>query len=74
MLLPTNEKTGGCMAETQKRTLLTMAEVVELTSLSQSTVRRLVKAGILPVPIRLGPTGRSIRLKLSDIQQYLNNI
>lgn len=62
------------MAETQKRTLLTMAEVVELTSLSQSTVRRLVKAGILPVPIRLGPTGRSIRLKLSDIQQYLNNI
>ncbi|MFM4745553.1 helix-turn-helix transcriptional regulator [Aeromonas dhakensis] len=51
-----------------------MAEVFELTSLSQSTVRRLVKAGILPVPIRLGPTGRSIRFKLSDIQQYLNNI
>lgn len=62
------------MAETQNRTLLTMAEVAELTSLSQSTVRRLVKAVILPVPIRLGPTGRSIRFKLSDIQQYLNNI
>ena len=62
------------MAETQNRTLLTMAEVAELTSLSQSTVRRLVKSGILPVPIRLGPTGRSIRFKLSDIQQYLNNI
>ncbi|HGK7311911.1 TPA: helix-turn-helix domain-containing protein [Aeromonas hydrophila subsp. hydrophila] len=62
------------MAETQNRTLLTMAEVAELTSLSQSTVRRLVKAGILPAPIRLGPTGRSIRFKLSDIQQYLNNI
>ena len=62
------------MAETQRRTLLAMAEVVELTSLSQSTVRHLVKARILPVPIRLGPTGRSIRFKLSDIQQYLNNI
>ncbi|WP_324016296.1 helix-turn-helix transcriptional regulator [Aeromonas hydrophila] len=74
MLLPTHEKPGGCMAETQNRTLLTMAEVAELTSLSQSTVRRLVKAGILPAPIRLGPTGRSIRFKLSDIQQYLNNI
>ena len=62
------------MAETQNRTLLTMAEVTELTSLSQSTVRRLVKSGILSAPIRLGPTGRSIRFKLSDIQQYLNNI
>ncbi|WP_350235211.1 helix-turn-helix transcriptional regulator [Aeromonas caviae] len=51
-----------------------MAEVAELISLSQSTVRRFVKSGILPVPIRLGPTGRSIRFKLSDIQQYLNNI
>ena len=62
------------MAETQNRTLLTMAEVTELTSLSQSTVRRLVNSGILPAPIRLGPTGRSIRFKLSDIQRYLNNI
>ena len=62
------------MAETQNRTLLTMAEVTELTSLSQSTVRRLVKSGILPAPIRLGPTGSSIRFKLSDIQRYLNNI
>ena len=62
------------MAETKNRTLLTMAEVAELISLSQSTVRRLVKAGILPAPIRLGPTGRSIRFKLSDIQLYLKNI
>mgnify|MGYP003436499616 CR=1 FL=1 len=62
------------MAETKNRTLLTMAEVAELISLSQSTVRRFVKSGILPVLIRLGPTGRSIRFKLSDIQQYLNNI
>ena len=62
------------MAETKNSTLLTMAEVAELISLSQSTVRRFVKSGILPVPIRLGPTGRSIRFKLSDIQQYLNNI
>lgn len=62
------------MAETKNRTLLTMAEVAELTSLSQSTVRHLVKLGILPVPIRLGSAGRSIRFKLSDIQQYLNKI
>ena len=62
------------MAETKNRTLLTMAEVAELISLSQSTVRRFVKSGILPVPIRLGPTGRSIRFKLSDIQLYLKNI
>ena len=62
------------MAETKNSTLLTMAEVAELTSLSQSTVRRLVKSGVLPAPTRLGPTGRSIRFKLSDIQRYLNNI
>ncbi|MGY3855129.1 helix-turn-helix transcriptional regulator [Aeromonas aquatilis] len=74
MLLPTHETSGGCMAETKNRALLTMTEVAELTSLSQSTVRRLVKSGNLPAPIRLGPTGRSIRFKLSDIQQYLNNI
>ena len=62
------------MAETQKEKLITMAEVVELTALSQSTIRRVMKSGRLPKPIRLSPTRRSIRFKLSDIQQYLNNI
>jgi excisionase family DNA binding protein len=74
MFLPTHETSGGCMAETQKEKLITMAEVVELTALSQSTIRRLMKSGRLPKPIRLSPTRRSIRFKLSDIQQYLNNI
>ncbi|WP_423250440.1 helix-turn-helix transcriptional regulator [Aeromonas caviae] len=74
MLLPTHEISGGCMAETQKEKLITIAEVVELTALSPSTIRRLVKTGNLPAPIRLGPTGRSIRFKLSDIQLYLKNI
>ncbi|GJA34637.1 hypothetical protein KAM342_42780 [Aeromonas caviae] len=62
------------MAETPKEKLITIAEVVELTALSPSTIRRLVKTGNLPAPIRLGPTGRSIRFKLSDIQLYLKNI
>ena len=62
------------MAETPKEKLITIAEVVELTALSPSTIRRLVKTGNLPAPIRLGLTGRSIRFKLSDIQLYLKNI
>ncbi|WP_368198577.1 helix-turn-helix transcriptional regulator [Aeromonas sp. R7-4] len=74
MLLPTHEISGGCMAETPKEKLIKIAEVVELTALSPSTIRRLVKTGNLPAPIRLGPTGRSIRFKLSDIQLYLKNI
>ncbi len=62
------------MAETKNETLLTMAEVAQLTSLSQSTIRRLVASGQLPAPIRISPTGRSVRFKLSEIQQYLNNL
>ncbi|WP_409010882.1 helix-turn-helix transcriptional regulator [Aeromonas veronii] len=74
MLLPTHETSGGCMAETPQEKLITVAEVVELTALSPSTIRRLVKSGNIPAPIRLGPTGRSIRFRLSDIQLYLKNI
>ncbi|MGE6179628.1 helix-turn-helix transcriptional regulator [Aeromonas salmonicida] len=62
------------MAETPQEKLITVAEVVELTALSPSTIRRLVKSGNIPAPIRLGPTERSIRFKLSDIQLYLKNI
>ncbi len=62
------------MAETPKEKLIAIAEVVELTALSPSTIRRLVKSGNLPSPIRLGPTGRSVRFKLSDIPLYLNNM
>ncbi|WP_362785135.1 helix-turn-helix transcriptional regulator [Aeromonas veronii] len=62
------------MAETPQEKLITVAEVVELTALSPSTIRRLVKSGNIPAPIRLGPTGRSIRFRLPDIQLYLKNI
>ena len=49
--------------------LLMMAVVKELTGLSEPTIRRRVKDGTFPAPIRLSP--RCIRWRASTLQNWL---
>lgn len=62
------------MAETENEKLLTLVEVATMTSLSQSTIRRLINTGKFPAPLRLGQTGRAIRFRPAEIRHYLNNL
>lgn len=64
------------MVGTMKRTLvkpedvyLTVAEVAELDSCSEKTVRRAIDAGRLEV-VRIGSTGRSIRISKAAHAAY----
>ncbi len=62
------------MAETKNETLLTMAEVAQLTSLLSP------RSGVwLPLvnyqhQSESAPPGAPLEFKLSEIQQYLNNL
>ena len=49
--------------------LLIMAVVKELTGLSEPTIRRRVKAGTFPAPVRL--SARCIRWKAATLQNWL---
>ena len=49
--------------------LLIMAVVKELTGLSEPTIRRRVKAGTFPAPVRL--SARCVRWKAETLQNWL---
>lgn len=49
--------------------LLIMSVVKELTGLSEPTIRRRVKAGTFPAPVRL--SARCIRWKAATLQNWL---
>ena len=49
--------------------LLIMAVVKELTGMSEPTIRRRVKAGTFPAPVRL--SARCIRWKAETLQNWL---
>ena len=51
--------------------LLTRPEVEKWLALSRSSVYRLMREGILPEPIRIGP--RAVRWKSSEIEAYLES-
>jgi len=51
--------------------LIRIKQVVQLLSISESTVRRYVKAGILPSPTKL--TAKVTVWKLSQIEDYINS-
>jgi excisionase family DNA binding protein len=53
---------------TANDSLLRLAEVAQLLSLSQGSVRRLVKTGLLP---RTEFSARAHRFRLSDVQKTL---
>jgi prophage regulatory protein len=52
--------------------MLPMAEVIRLTSLSKSTIKRLVEAGLFPKPQR--PSPRRIAWPASEVLAYRDRL
>ena len=51
--------------------LVTFADVVRMSGLSLSSVKRDVKNGLLPTPTKLRDGGRAVRLRYEDVAAYL---
>lgn len=49
---------------------LTMREVAEQLGVSERTVRNFIKSGDLPHS-RIGPSGKTVRIALADLQAYM---
>lgn len=62
----TNRKKAPKAAPSQ---LLTVAQVAELDSCSEKTVRRAIDAGLLDI-VRVGPGGRLVRIDPSAHRAY----
>jgi len=60
-------------SETNER-LLTYEEVCAVTQLSQATLRRYVKAGRFPAPIKPNPQGRAVRFRIQDVRNWLDRL
>lgn len=56
----------------QADTMLPMAEVIRLTSLSKSTIKRYVEAGVFPKPLH--PTPRRIAWQASEVQAWVERL
>lgn len=54
--------------------LLTYEEVCTVTQLSQATLRRYVKAGRFPAPIKPSPQGRAVRFRIQDVRNWLDRL
>ncbi len=52
-----------------ERQLMTVSQVAALDNTSEKTVRRAIKAGLLPV-IRIGPGGKLIRISKAAHRSY----
>ncbi|TMO82446.1 helix-turn-helix transcriptional regulator [Pseudoalteromonas spongiae] len=52
--------------------LITLKEVLLMTSLSRTTLFTLEKDGLFPKRVKLSPYGRSVRWKLSEIEEFIN--
>lgn len=54
--------------------LLTSQDVARLLRLKPSTVRRWARRGRLPRPLPFGPTGRSLRWRSLDLEQFIASL
>ena len=54
--------------------LLTYAEVCDVLQTSQATLRRYVRDGRFPPPIKPNPNGHSVRFRYSDIATWLSDL
>lgn len=52
--------------------LLTVAEAADTLGVSRKTLGRMYRSGELP-HVRIGRTGRWIRIAAADIEQYIQN-
>ena len=55
--------------------ILRLADLIEVTKLSRSTLLRRVKAGEFPQPVRLGPLGTTSKgWRASDVEAWLADL
>ena len=60
---------------TAEKKLLRIADVLETTSMSESTQRRLEEAGCFPEKVRLGgPNGRAVRWLRVEVEEWIGNL
>lgn len=52
--------------------LLTVADVAEKLHVSTKTVARMYRRGVIP-HVRVGPNGRTVRIRAGDVDQYIRN-
>lgn len=54
--------------------LLTFQQVCSLVKTSQSTLRRHIRKGTFPAPIKPLTGGRMVRFRFEDVQNWLDNL
>ena len=60
---------------TVEKKLLRIADVLETTSMSRSTLWRLVKTGQFPAPLKVGgPNGRAVRWLRVEVEEWIGNL
>jgi prophage regulatory protein len=59
---------------TNQERLLTYEEVCAVTQFSQATLRRYVKAGKFPAPVKPNPNGRAVRFRIQDVRDWLDRL
>lgn len=52
--------------------LLTYEEVCAVMQISQSTLRRYVRSGRFPAPIKMRSQSRAVRFRLQDVRDWLD--
>lgn len=54
--------------------LLTYEEVCTVLKMSQATLRRYVKQGRFPAPVKPNPRGRAVRFRYQDVKAWLDTL
>lgn len=61
-------------SSTKTERLLTYEEVCTVLKMSQATLRRYVKQGRFPAPVKPNPRGRAVRFRYQDVKTWLENL
>ena len=59
---------------TESECLLTYEEVCTVLKMSQATLRRYVKQGRFPAPVKPNPRGRAVRFRYQDVKAWLDTL
>lgn len=66
-----NEKVPSAVSSDR---LLTYEEVCAVLQTSQATLRRYVRDGKFPAPVKPNPNGRAVRFRYMDVQAWLSRL
>ena len=61
-------------SNTSTERLLTYEEVCTVLKTSQATLRRYVKQGRFPAPVKRNPHGRAVRFRYQDVKAWLDKL